>query len=928
MTRRTLRLSVLALSLGLAFVAQAQERPGLSGQRDAIARIAADTGRTPEVALHASTGAARFVRLPAGSAAARMASQNRGRAVSDAARQEGSAQFLRAYGGLFGISNVDSELAPARITKDRLGGTHVSHRQVYKGLPVFGAELKTHYDASDNLVVANGTFVPGIELDTTPQRSADEAGKIAINRVATDLGRPARLAAAKPTLMVYRAGLAKGVDGPNHLAWEVVVGNGVDVRDFVYVDAHTGKVIDKLAGIHDGKNRRAFDGLGLTAPGPNYPANPFWVEGQPFPTGTIEADNMIAASSDIYDLFKKAFGRDSFDGNGATMDSIFNRGDSCPNASWNGLFISFCPGTTTDDITAHEWGHAYTEYTHGLIYAWQPGALNEAYSDIWGETVDRLNGRGGDTPDASRTAGACTTSTPLPAQVIINEPAAIAGAKTAAAAAWSPSSFSINGTLAPMADGLGCNSMQPGSLSGRIAYVDRGTCNFTSKAINAQAAGATGLIVGNNQGGTTVITMSGTGTTLPALMVSQNDGTAIRGVLSAAGTVKASLVSGAKGSDASVRWLMGEDSTGFGGAIRDMYTPTCYGHPGKVSDAQYSCGPNTQAGDWGGVHTNSGVPNHGYALLVDGGTYNGQAISAIGLTKAAHIYYRAQTVYQGPTSSFADHADALEQSCRDLTGMNLNDLKTGAISGEVINAGDCAQVAKMAAAVELRLPPSQCNFQPLLAKNPPPLCPSGTPNTMLADNFDGGRRAGVKWQVSNVGVKASFTARDWGVVSQLPGRSGYAIFAADPNIGNCGADDQSGVMRLDSPEFTVPADATASRMSFDHWVATEAGWDGGNVKISVNGGAWQLLAAADFLYNPYNSTLIAGGNTNPMAGQPAFTGADAGALTGSWGRSIVNLAPYARPGDKVKLRFELGSDGCGGGIGWYVDDIKVYRCTP
>ena len=234
----------------------------------------------------------------------------------------------------------------------------------------------------------------------------------------------------------------------------------------------------------------------------------------------------------------------------------------------------------------------------------------------------------------------------------------------------------------------------------------------------------------------------------------------------------------------------------------------------------------------------------------------------------------------------------------------------------------------MAAAVELRLPPSQCNFQPLLAKNPPPLCPSGTPNTMLGDNFDGGRRAGVKWQVSNVGVKASFTARDWGVVSQLPGRSGYAIFAADPNIGNCGADDQSGVMRLDSPEFTVPADATASRMSFDHWVATEAGWDGGNVKISVNGGAWQLLAAADFIYNPYNSTLIAGGNTNPMAGQPAFTGADAGALTGSWGRSIVNLAPYARPGDKVKLRFELGSDGCGGGIGWYVDDIKVYRCTP
>ena len=64
---------------------------------------------------------------------------------------------------------------------------------------------------------------------------------------------------------------------------------------------------------------------------------------------------------------------------------------------------------------------------------------------------------------------------------------------------------------------------------------------------------------------------------------------------------------------------MGEDSTAFGGAIRDMWAPTCHGDPGKVSDAEYYCATD----DGGGVHSNSGVPNHGYALLVDGGTYNG-----------------------------------------------------------------------------------------------------------------------------------------------------------------------------------------------------------------------------------------------------------------------------------------------------------------
>ena len=45
---------------------------------------------------------------------------------------------------------------------------------------------------------------------------------------------------------------------------------------------------------------------------------------------------MIIASKETYDLFFNAFGRDSFDGAGAIMDSIFNRGYSCPNASWNG----------------------------------------------------------------------------------------------------------------------------------------------------------------------------------------------------------------------------------------------------------------------------------------------------------------------------------------------------------------------------------------------------------------------------------------------------------------------------------------------------------------------------------------------------------------------------------------------------------------
>jgi bacillolysin len=927
--RRT-RWLVPFVATSIALAAQAQG-PGEAIDPDGVARLVADSGGTAQVSIHGATGAARFVRVEQGGT---LGVRVFGRSLSDDAKKKRTVQFLNQYRSIFGLTSTTTELGEARITRDRQGGTHLTYKQVHQGVPVFAGELKAHFSPAGELTAVNGSFIPGLAVDITPLRSAEQAGRTALSVVMADLGRKVRPLTTQATLVVFREGLAKGVPGANHLAWQVEVGNKADVREFVFIDAHTGKLIDRIAGVHDAMNRRAFDGLNQTAPGPNYPNTPFWVEGQALPTGLAEADNMILASFDIYQLMKNAFGRDSFDGAGATMDSIFNRGNACPNASWGGQFISFCPGTTTDDVTAHEWGHAYTEYTHGLIYQWQPGALNEAYSDIWGETVDRINGRGGDTPDAGRTAGVCSIATPNPPTVLITAPASIAGPRSAGSASFGPATFSLAGDVVAVNDGTGtgidgCETpfANAAAVAGKIAFIDRGTCGFAVKTKNAQLNGAIAVIIGNNAAGAAP-GMSGADATItiPTLSVSQADGTVIKSTL-ASTTVTASLARGGNGTDNSVRWLIGEDSTAFGGAIRDMYNPTCYGNPGKVSDVQYSC----STADSGGVHGNSGVPNHGYALLVDGGTYNGQAIAPIGLTKAAHIYYRAQSVYQGPASNFADHADAIQQSCSDLTGLNLASLTTGAPSGEVITASDCAQVAKTALAIELRTPPSQCNFVPLLAQSPPAACEAGTTqSTLLSDAFDGGKRVGVRWQVSHSGT-ADFTARDWGVVRGLPsGRPGHGIFAVDYTGGNCSpGGDESGVMRLESPEITIPAGAP-TRLSFDHWIATEAAFDGGNVKISVNGGAWTLVRAADFIYNPYNTTLTsaAGGNTNPMAGEAAFSGSDGGSVNGSWGRSIVNLAPYAVAGDRIKLRFDLGTDGCGGTFGWYLDDIKVYSCRP
>ena len=891
-----------------------------------VQRLVASTGGSARVAIHPATGAARFIRLDPG-AEGTLAPK---RAKAPASFEEESEAFFFEYGTIFGIQDPRTELALEKVFSDGQGRTSLTYRQYHRGVPVFAGELKTHFNARKQLSAVNGTFVPAGSLDTSPSRSWQEASRAALGMVEKSLGASERLNVRGTALLVYRAGLVRGIPGQNHLVWEVEVGNGADVREFVYVDAHSGKVVDQITGIHDDLYRRAYDGQHLPNVPPSYPDSPFWEEGDPFPTGNAEADNMILASGETYNLFFEAFGRDSFDGAGGIMDSIFNRGYNCPNASWNGTFISFCPGLTTDDVTGHEWTHAYTQYTHGLIYAWQSGALNESYSDIYGEVVDRINGRDAvDRPVGPRTADACSIygGTPPPTLVVTGGPAA-GSYESRASVNEPPRPFTIGPT--PMALAIPPSACTPVTgVSGQIAIIDwtlnpDGTneCGSVVRATNAFNAGAAGIIFVAPASG---ILNLGSIPQIASVQVTNADGQTIKAGLPASATISLGV-----GTDDSERWLIGEDDTavGLSGPLRDMWNPRCFGNPGKVSDTfEYVC----STADQGGVHTNSGIPNHAFALIVDGGTYNGQTISGIGLTKAAHIYFRAMDVYQHPSTDFPDHADSIEQSCTDLIGVNLAGLLTGDPSGEIISSADCGSVEKAVLAVELRTPPVQCNFQPILDPNPPARCPSScTEVPVFSDDFETGSEG---WEVSHVAVTpADFTDRDWVLTSTLPGdRPGTAFFAPNPNIGTCGpGGDESGVLYLESPAIVVPAFAPKPLLTFDHYVATEAGWDGGNLKISVNGGAYTLVAPEDFTFNPYNTVLVppGAGNTNPLAGEPAFSGTDGGSVGGSWGRSHVNLDPYASPGDSIRLRWDFGNDGCTGVDGWYVDDVKIFACVP
>ena len=154
------------------------------------------------------------------------------------------------------------------------------------------------------------------------------------------------------------------------------------------------------------------------------------------------------------------------------------------------------------------------------------------------------------------------------------------------------------------------------------------------------------------------------------------------------------------------------------------------------------------------------------------------------------------------------------------------------------------------------------------------------------------------WTTTNQGVFSGWPGTNWVADSSLPGgRPGTAAFGEDIQGGDCGggAGDISGVMRLESPSIRLPSGVVHSyRLGFTHYIASELGWDGGNVKLSVNGGAYAVVPAGAFFFNPYNATLnSAAAGTNPLAGQPAFTGTDGGKVVGSWGTSYVDLSSWA-----------------------------------
>ncbi|MFH1844778.1 MAG: M4 family metallopeptidase [bacterium] len=344
-----------------------------------------------------------------------------------------AADFLREYRHLLKIVDPDHEFLLSRIETSRDGWQAVRFQQRYVDVEVWGRDIVVRLDPQGRVIGFSGNYRP----TPTEQSLVPVVGRTdACGEAVTQLGSRDRVSpiaeAAELVLYPSRDEL--------HLAWKVLVTAGALYRQEVFIDANRGRMIHAVslvmtdgAVVGSGNDLSGTPrDLGLWQIGANYymidtRKDMFDAGASTMPDdarGAIwlidanhgEGDNAFHVTSSspsswggyanavsvqtwaghFYDYMQTVHGRTSFDGEGKTVPALINVGTNLNNAYWNGQMVFFGNGDGSTfgdlagamDIACHELGHAVISYTANLVYEFQPGALNEAFADIFGASTE------------------------------------------------------------------------------------------------------------------------------------------------------------------------------------------------------------------------------------------------------------------------------------------------------------------------------------------------------------------------------------------------------------------------------------------------------------------------------------------------------------------------------------------------------------
>ncbi len=189
----------------------------------------------------------------------------------------------------------------------------------------------------------------------------------------------------------------------------------------------------------------------------------------------------------------------------------------------------------------------------------------------------------------------------------------------------------------------------------------------------------------------------------------------------------------------------------------------------------------------------------------------------------------------------------------------------------------------------------------------------GTPSVVFTQNFDAVTVPALPagWTTAQSGTPPAV----WASSTTSPSSAPNAVFTN--GVATVASND------LISPSIALPASNTGASIEFAHTWNFEAGYDGGVLEISTNGGSTYNDATSPTIGGTFESGGYSGtvdpNFGNPIAGRTAWTGTQATYIT-----SLLRL-PATLNGQTIRLRFRGGWDSevANSGVNWRVDNVVV-----
>lgn len=342
----------------------------------------------------------------------------------------------------FGLSTED-KMVIGKIESDNLGFNHYRYQQYYKNLKVMYGEFYIHQQPDGFVKSANGRLITGLNLDNNSLLTEQQALTAALQFMNakkymwqnSSMEKELKRQEKDTNATYYPEGeLMYAPDNRNaicsaseyKLCWNFkIYPDGDLIPKSVFINALTGTVIhhiDIAMNCSSGSGTSTFNGtvsINTQLNGPFISHNDCQgthifvyncVGGAPSNNFYFDSDNIWIDQSAVqaqwgamktYEYYKNVHARTSW--NNASADLVIYNSATVPglgvnNACWGCAFNAATLGkgntsnTTddwnTDDIMGHEISHGVTQTSAGLLYLNESGALNESFSDIFGEMVE------------------------------------------------------------------------------------------------------------------------------------------------------------------------------------------------------------------------------------------------------------------------------------------------------------------------------------------------------------------------------------------------------------------------------------------------------------------------------------------------------------------------------------------------------------